>query len=59
MLAAMDITMSQDEFAVVYEALRLANQPYTDDEVAHLVAMERKAWRILEEVARRSSGPPA
>lgn len=46
--------MTEDEFQTVYEALRLANTPYDNDEVPHLVAMEAKAWTAVQEVRRRA-----
>lgn len=50
----MSVEMSPEEFFVIYEALRLANNPYTNDEVAHLVAMEAKAWTVVQEVTHRA-----
>ena len=42
--------ISDEDFYVVYEALRLANTPYTHEEVAHVVAMEAKAWAVVQRV---------
>lgn len=50
----MPVILNDDEFSVVYEALRLANNPYTNDEVAHVVAMEAKAWTAIQAATRRA-----
>ena len=53
----MDITMSGEEFDAVYEALRLANIPYSDDEIPYVVAAEGKAWEVVQEVRHRAGLP--
>ena len=49
------ITLTDEEFEVVYEALRLANSPYTNEDVPHLVATEAKAWTAVQAARHRSA----
>lgn len=51
------IEMTREEFAAVYEALRLANTPYSDDEIPFVVAAEGKAWEVVQEVRHRAGLP--
>lgn len=51
------IPMTRAEFRVVHEALRLANTPYTDEEIPAVVAAEGKAWTVVEEVRHRAGLP--
>lgn len=44
------VTMTDEQFETIYEALRLANHPYSNSQVAHVVAMEAKAWDVVEKV---------
>lgn len=44
----MAVELSEEDFALVYEALRRANSKYSLDEVAHIVALEAKAWAALQ-----------
>lgn len=53
----MDITMSREEFAAVYDALRLANTPYTDEEIPLVIAAEGKAWEVVQGVRHRAGLP--
>lgn len=56
------IELSREEFAAVYAALQMANTPYADDDdtLAELVAKERTAWEIVQQVAvRHRTDPPA
>ncbi len=47
--------VSDEDWAVIYEALRAANTPYTHDEVAYIVTMERRAWDIVQRVTEGNS----
>ena len=49
----MSVELSAEEFAVIFEALRLANNPYTNEDVPHLVAMEAKAWTAVQAAKHR------
>jgi hypothetical protein len=51
------IEMTREEFATVYAALRLANTPYSDDEIPLVVAAEGKAWEVVQEVRHRAGLP--
>ena len=55
------IEMTQAEFSVVYEALAMANTPYSDDDetLATLVAKERNAWNVVQAVRHRAGLPDA
>lgn len=52
-----DIRLTRDEFDKVYEALRLANSGYSEEEVPELVAKEGIAWEVLQEVRHRAGLP--
>lgn len=49
-----NIEMTGEEFAKVYEALRLANSGYSDEEIPAVVAAEGTAWEIVQEVRHRA-----
>jgi hypothetical protein len=48
------IELTAEEYATIYEALRLVNAPYGNDEVAHIVAMEAKAWTAIKTATHRA-----
>jgi hypothetical protein len=50
----MTVELTDEEFETVYEALRLANHPYSHDEIATVVAMEAKAWTAIQQAKRRT-----
>jgi hypothetical protein len=56
-MRAMEITMTDREFEVVWAALEMANTPYTDDDIPELVAREAKAWTVLQKVRHRAGLP--
>jgi len=45
--------LSDPDFEAVYEAADSSQKPYGKDDVAHIVALESKAWRILREAKAR------
>lgn len=47
--------VSDQDWAVIYEALRAANTPYTHEEVAYVVTMERKSWDIVQRITDSTS----
>lgn len=51
------IEMTREEFADVYEALRLANTSYSDEEIPDVVAAEGKAWTVIQKVRHRAGLP--
>jgi len=48
------VTLTKEEFEVVYSALEMANNPYSREDVPHLVALEAKAWTALQAVRHRT-----
>lgn len=51
----MSVELSDEEFDVVYEALKVANEPYTREDVPHLVALEARAWKVLQNAKHRAA----
>ncbi len=49
------IEMTEEEFGIVYEALEMANNPYTEDDVPTLVAQEFQAWKVVKDVRSRAA----
>jgi hypothetical protein len=49
--------LSDSEFEVVYESAAASQKTYGSDEVAHIVALESKAWTILQ--AAKAKGKAA
>jgi hypothetical protein len=54
------IAMTRAQFETIWDALAMANSPYSDDDetLATLVAKERAAYEVAREV-RHSAGLPA
>lgn len=50
----MGVMLTDEEFDLVFEALRVANNPYTNDDVPHLVALEAKAWKAVQAAKHRT-----
>lgn len=50
----MSVLLTDDEFDLVFEALQVANSPYTNDDVPHLVALEAKAWKAVQAARHRT-----
>lgn len=46
--------MTREEFETVFEALRLANSGYSDEEIPAVVAAEGKAWEVVQAVRHRA-----
>ena len=40
--------ISDEDFEVIRDALRLATSPYGEDEIAEVLIAERKARRVIE-----------
>lgn len=47
----MPITMSDEDFEFIYEALRRVNTPYDHEDVPGIVRQERQAWERCEKIA--------
>jgi hypothetical protein len=45
--------LNDSEFEVVYDSAAASQKPYGSDEVAHIVALESKAWDILQAAKAR------
>ena len=50
----MSVLLTNEEFDLIFEALRVANSPYTNDDVPHLVALEAKAWKVVQAAKHRT-----
>ena len=50
---AVNVELTQEEFDLVFEALRMVNSPYTNEDVPHLVALEAKAWKAVQTAKSR------
>jgi hypothetical protein len=53
----MAIELSDDEFDVVYRALRATVEQTIDDDTRTVVELEDEAWQLVQDVARRSGYP--
>lgn len=47
--------MTDEEFRTVYRALCMANNGYTVDDIPTLVALEGKAWTVLQQIKARAA----
>lgn len=47
--------MSDEDFQVVYDALKAVTTPYTDDEIPGIIIGERKAWAVVKRVHRETA----
>ena len=50
--------LSDSDFEAVYEAAAASAKPYGMDDVAHIVALEGKAWDILREAKACKADQP-
>ena len=50
--------LSDSDFEAVYEAAAASAKPYGKDDVAHIVALEMKAWDILREAKACKADQP-
>lgn len=48
--------MSDEDFAVVHDALRRVNSLFTEDEVADVLKGERAAWAVVQKYAPSEVG---
>jgi len=46
-----DVAFSNEDFQLLYGALRELAKPYTHDDVANLVRLEDKIWGMLQRIA--------
>jgi hypothetical protein len=53
----MPIELTDDEFDVVYRALRANVEQTVDDDTRTIVELEDEAWQTVQEVARRTGYP--
>lgn len=51
--------LSDSDFEAVYESAAASAKPFSRDDVAHIVALESKAWRILREAKARCMPDPS
>jgi len=54
----MAVNLSDEDFAVIYEALRRVNTPYTHDDASAIVKLERDAWELVQEIAEAQEFTP-
>ena len=53
----MAIELTDDEFDVLYRALRATVEQTIDDDTRTIVELEDEAWQLVQEVARRTGYP--
>lgn len=46
----MPIQVSDEDFAVILDALRRATSPYSDDEIGAVLFAERQARKVVERI---------
>lgn len=49
------IELTDAEFETIYEALRLVNHPYGEEDVPRVVAMEANAWDAIVAAKHRAA----
>lgn len=47
----MTVNLSDEDFEFLYVTLRRVNTPYSHDDAADIVRLEREAWELLQEIA--------
>lgn len=52
------IYIREADFAVLYEAMKLANHPYDHEGAVRVVALERRSWNILRRIAEDQGFAP-
>ena len=55
----MAVELTDEQFAAVYRALKMANEPYTEDQVDELVHLEWLAWDSIRSRADRVATAPS
>ena len=52
------MTLTDEQFDALYDALHLANSGWNDEDVERLVLLEAKAWEVVESIQkiRREEG---
>lgn len=53
----MAIQLSDDEFDVLYRALRATVEQTIDDDTRTVVELEDEAWQLVQEIAKRTGYP--
>lgn len=53
----MAIELSDDEFDLLYRALRATAEQTVDDDTRTLVELEDEAWQLVQDVAKRTGYP--
>jgi hypothetical protein len=53
----MAIELSDEEFDVLYRALRATVEQTVDDDTRTIVELEDEAWQLMQQIARRSGYP--
>lgn len=56
-LETMAIQLSDDEFDVLYRALRATVEQTIDDDTRTVVELEDEAWQLVQDIAKRSGYP--
>jgi hypothetical protein len=47
----MPVEMSDEDFAVVHDALRKVNTVFSENDIVSILTAERRAWRVVDRVA--------
>jgi hypothetical protein len=53
----MAIELTDDEFDLLYRALRATAEQTVDDDTKTLVELEDEAWALVQDVAKRTGYP--
>ncbi len=53
----MAIELSDEEFDVLYRALRATAEQTVDDDTRTLVELEDEAWELVQRIAKRTGYP--
>jgi hypothetical protein len=53
----MAIELTDDEFDLLYRALRATTEQTVDDDTRTIVELEDEAWQLVQDIARRVGYP--
>lgn len=49
------IELTEEEFAIIYDALETVNDPFSDAEVSEIITKEHFAWVVVQRAAERNA----
>lgn len=53
------IELTEEEFKIIYDALKLVNDPFSDAEIEEVIIAELEAWKAIQDADRRYNADPS